>query len=182
MVPLSYKIGAGVIIGVVAVSAVTLSYRHYTGLVDAKVELTEKVGKLEKDVAREKARGDAFKLTIDKWDEAAAKQAEALDDFSNAQMDAGTFSRELKNAFSRQDLAEQARLRPGPTADRLNGCIARTFRLLEQSTQGVLAPGAAQAAAAACAAEAGPGADGAGDVAGGAGRRADAPRPARPGL
>lgn len=159
---LGYRIGAGVLIGVALVTTIVLSYRHYTGLVDAKAELTSRVGVLEQDVARETARADAFKLTIDKWDEAADRQAKALDDFSNAQLDAGTFSRELKNAFSRQDLAEQARLRPGPTADRINDCIAGAFRLLEQSTQGPLAAGAAQAASAACAAEAPAGADGAG--------------------
>lgn len=162
MIPLGYKIGAGTLIGVALVTAITLSYRHYTGLVDAKAELTSRVGVLEQDVARETARADAFKLTIDKWDEAADRQVKALNDFSNAQLDAGTFSRELKNAFSRQDLAEQARFRPGPTADRLSGCLDRTFRLLEQSTQGPLAAGAAQAAAAACAAEAPASPDGAG--------------------
>lgn len=153
MIPLGYKIGAGVLIGVVAVTAVTLSYRHYTGLVDAKAELTARVGTLEQDVAREKARGDAFKLTIDKWDEAAAKQAEALDRFSTVQRDAGETTRRLTDALSKHDLGALARSKPGLIQTRINAGTADAFRLLEHST-GAAPAGGAQAAPAARPAEA----------------------------
>lgn len=148
MIPLGYKIGAGALIGVALVTAIALSYRHYTGLVDEKAELTAKVGTLEQDVAREKSRADAFKLTIDKWDEAAAVQASALDRFSNAQREAGETTRKLTDVLSKHDLGALARSKPGLIQTRINAGTADAFRLLEQSTAGA-APGGAQAAPAA---------------------------------
>ena len=148
MIPLGYKIGAGALIGVALVTAIALSYRHYTGLVDDKAELTAKVGTLEQDVAREKARADAFKLTIDKWDEAAAKQAEALDRFSTAQREAGETTRKLTDVLSKHDLGALARSKPGLIQTRINAGTADAFRLLEQSSAGA-ASGGAQAAPAA---------------------------------
>lgn len=148
MIPLGYKIGAGALIGVALVTAIALSYRHYTGLVDDKAELTAKVGALEQDVAREKARADAFKLTIDKWDEAAAVQADALDQFSNAQREAGETTRKLTDVLSKHDLGALARSKPGLIQTRINAGTADAFRLLEQST-GAAPAGGAQAAPAA---------------------------------
>lgn len=148
MIPLGYKIGAGVLIGVALVTTIALSYRHYTGLIDDKAELTAKVGTLEQDVAREKARADAFKLTIDKWDEAAAKQAEALDRFSTAQREAGETTRKLTDVLSKHDLGALARSKPGLIQTRINAGTADAFRLLEQST-GAAPTGGAQAAPAA---------------------------------
>ncbi|UQM93920.1 i-spanin [Stenotrophomonas phage vB_Sm_QDWS359] len=148
MIPLGYKIGAGVLIGVALVTAIALSYRHYTGLVDDKAKLTAKVGTLEQDVAREKARADAFKLTIDKWDEAAAVQADALDRFSNAQREAGETTRKLTDVLSKHDLGALARSKPGLIQTRINAGTADAFRLLEQST-GAAPAGGAQAAPAA---------------------------------
>lgn len=148
MIPLGYKIGAGALIGVALVTTIALSYRHYTGLVDAKAELTAKVGTLEQDVAREKARADAFKLTIDKWDEAAAAQADALDRFSNAQREAGETTRKLTDVLSKHDLGALARSKPGLIQTRINAGTADAFRLLEQST-GAAPAGGAQAAPAA---------------------------------
>ncbi len=148
MIPLGYKIGAGALIGVALVTAIALSYRHYTGLVDDKATLTEQVGTLKQDVAREKARADAFKLTIDKWDEAAAKQAEALDRFSTAQREAGETTRKLTDVLSKHDLGALARSKPGLIQTRINAGTADAFRLLEQST-GAAPAGGAQAAPAA---------------------------------
>lgn len=148
MIPLGYKIGAGALIGVALVTAIALSYRHYTGLVDDKAELTAKVGTLEQDVAREKARADAFKLTIDKWDEAAAVQADALDRFSNAQREAGETTRKLTDVLSKHDLGALARSKPGLIQTRINAGTVDAFRLLEQST-GAAPAGGAQAAPAA---------------------------------
>ena len=148
MIPLGYKIGAGALIGVALVTAIALSYRHYTGLIDDKTELTAKVGTLEQDVAREKARADAFELTIDKWDEAAAVQAGALDRFSNVQREAGETTRKLTDVLSKHDLGALARSKPGLIQTRINAGTADAFRLLEQST-GAAPPGGAQAAPAA---------------------------------
>lgn len=148
MIPLGYKIGAGVLIGVALVTTIALSYRHYTGLIDDKAELTEQVGTLKQDVAREKARADAFELTIDKWDEAAAKQAEALDRFSTVQREAGDTTRRLTDVLSKHDLGALARSKPGLIQTRINAGTADAFRLLEQST-GAAPAGGAQAAPAA---------------------------------
>lgn len=148
MIPLGYKIGAGVLIGVALVTTIALSYRHYTGLVQDKVDLTAKVGTLEQDVAREKSRADAFERTIDKWDEAATIQVAALDRFSTAQREAGETTRKLTDVLSKHDLGALARSKPGLIQSRINAGTADAFRLLEQSTGGAPAGGAQAAPAA----------------------------------
>lgn len=64
---LQWKIGAGIIIGVATATVIALSYRHYTGLVDAKAELSAEVATLREDVAREKARAESLERAIDRW-------------------------------------------------------------------------------------------------------------------
>lgn len=145
MIPLGYKLGAGALIGVALVTAIVLSYSHYSGLVDAKAELTAQVATLEQGKAAEKARADALELAIDKWDDAAKDQVAALDRFSNAQREAGETSRKLTDVLSKHDLGALARSKPGLVENRVNAGTADAFRLLEQST-GRDPTGGAQAA------------------------------------
>ncbi|ATS92228.1 hypothetical protein P9A53_gp45 [Xanthomonas phage vB_Xar_IVIA-DoCa6] len=148
MIPLGYKLGAGALIGVCLVTAIALSYRHYSGLVQDKVELTAQVATLEQGKAAEKARADALDKAIDKWDDAAKIQADALDRFSTVQRDAGETTRKLTDVLSKHDLGALARSKPGLIQSRVNAGTADAFRLLEQSTGGA-APGRGQAAPAA---------------------------------
>lgn len=132
---LGYRIGIWALIGVALVSAITLSYRHYSGLVESKVTLSAQIATLNEDVAREKARADAYERSIDKWDEAAEVQAKALTDNTAAQREAGAYSRELKDVLSSHNLGALAKSKPGLIERRVNDGTARTFRLLEQSTE-----------------------------------------------
>lgn len=136
---LGYKIGAGVLIGVALVTTIVLISRHYTSLVDAKVALTAQVETLEQDVAREQGRVEALKASVDKWDGASGRQAEALSEFAEAQRDAGKHAREIRNALSQHDLGALAKAKPGLIEPRINAGTADAFRLLEQSSE---APGA----------------------------------------
>lgn len=142
-----WKVGAGALIGVALVTVIALSYRHYTGLVDEKARLTGEVATLREDVSREKARADAFELTIDRWDAAARVQAQALSDLATAQRDAGSYTRELKDVLSTHDLGALAKRKPGLVERRINAGSDRALRLLERSTQGAADDGGKAATA-----------------------------------
>lgn len=140
---LAYRIGVWAAIGVALASAAVVSYRHYVGLVDAKAELSARVAELRADVASETARADAYAHSIDRWAAAAATQAKALEDNTKVQHEAGKQARELKDVLSKHDLGKLATSRPGLIERRANDGTARAIRLLEQSTEGPAAAGAA---------------------------------------
>lgn len=146
MFGLSMRAYVGIAIGVALVTAVALSYRHYSGLVESNALLTGQVSTLQGDVSREKARADAYERSIDRWDEAARVQAEALSELTTAQREAGAYSRELKDVLSKHDLGALAKRKPGLIERRVNDGSDRALRLLEQSTQAPAA-GGGQAAA-----------------------------------
>lgn len=148
MFSLSWKAYVGIAIGVALATAVALSYRHYSGLVESNAQLTGQVATLKEDVSREKARADAFEKSIDAWDSAAKVQAQALEDFSTAQREAGAYSRELKDVLSKHDLGALAKRKPGLIERRVNDGSDRALRLLEQSTQAPAADGDKAATAA----------------------------------
>ncbi len=142
---LTSKIGVWAVIGVGVTVAIALSYRHYAGLVDSKAQLSAQVATLTEDVAREKSRADAYERSIDRWERAAEVQAQALEDNTTAQREAGTYARELKHVLSTHDLGALAKRKPGLIERRANDGTARAFSLLEQSTQGPAAAGATPA-------------------------------------
>lgn len=135
------KVGIWAAIVAASATAVFLGYRHYNGLVEAKVELSAQVSSLTADVAREKARADAFEKTIDKWDEAAETQREALTQFTKAQREASQYQRELKDVLSQHDLGALAKRKPGLIENRVNAGSARAMRLLESASEGATSDG-----------------------------------------
>jgi hypothetical protein len=154
MLPLSWKIGIWAAIGVAVVTTVGLAYRHYSGLVDAKAELSAKVATLEQDVAREKTRAEALEKSIAAWDGASKAQVKALEELTNAQREAGRFKSELLDVLSRHDLEALARAKPGMVEKRVNTGSARALRMLEHATEvpprtdeGAAAGGAPEASA-----------------------------------
>lgn len=149
---LQWKIGAGIIIGVATVTVIALSYRHYIGLVDAKAELSAEVATLREDVAREKARAESLERVVDRWDQAARAQARALDELTNAQREAGTYARELRDVLSKHDLGALAKRKPGLIENRINAGSASAMRLLERASEGAAAGGGQGAATARAAA------------------------------
>lgn len=141
------KVGVWAAVVAASATAVFLAYRHYNGLVEAKAELSSQVATLTADVAREKARADAFEKTIDKWDEAAGIQRDALNQFTQAQREASQYQRELKDVLSKHDLGALAKRKPGLIENRVNAGTDRALRLLESASEGTGA-GAAEAASA----------------------------------
>ncbi len=126
---------AGIAIGVVVATTVALSYNHYSGLVNSKVQLSAQVATLSEDVTREKARAEALELAVAGWESAAKVQADALVDLTSAQREAGAYSRGLKDVLSKHDLGALAKRKPGLIERRVNAGSDRALRLLEQSTE-----------------------------------------------
>lgn len=132
---LAVRIGLLAILGVSIAAAGAVLWQHYSGLVDAKADLSAKVSGLESDVAREKARADALVLAVSKWDEAAKAQAVAMADFTKAQRSAQAYSKELKNVLSTHDLNALARAKPKLVEARINAGSSRALRMLEHASQ-----------------------------------------------
>lgn len=130
------KVGIWTAVVVASATAVFLAYQHYNGLVEAKASLTGQVSALTADVAREKARADAFERSIDKWDEAAGIQRDALTQFTQAQREASQYQRGLKDVLSQHDLGMLAKRKPGLIENRINAGTDRTLRLLESASEG----------------------------------------------
>lgn len=135
------KVGIWAAVVAASATAVFLAYQHYNGLVEAKASLTGQVSTLTADVAREKARADAFERSIDKWDEAAETQREALTQFTKAQREASQYQRELKDVLSQHDLGALAKRKPGLIENRVNAGSARAMRLLESASEGATSDG-----------------------------------------
>lgn len=135
MTSITTKLIVGAVSGVLLAGLGTVLWRHYSGLVDAKAELSAKVTGLEADVSREKSRAEALELTIDRWDSAAGVQAKALDDLTRAQREAATVQRELKDVLSSHDLGKLAAAKPELVERRVNTGTDRAFRLLERSSE-----------------------------------------------
>lgn len=136
MLDFGWKVGISAAIGVALVAAVAVSYRHYASLVEANAALTGTVRDLEADVAREKSRADALSGALQLWNQAAERQAKALEDNTKAQREAGTETRRLNDVLSKHDLGALARGKPGLIENRVNAGTERTRRLLQQSTEG----------------------------------------------
>lgn len=124
-------------IGVVVATAVVLSWRHYTSLVDSNVRLTT-----ERDQALGRAEGAT--RVVDQWRASQAEQAAALRDLADAQREAGKYSRELRDVLSKHDLSRLAAAKPRMVEARINAGTDRAMRLLERASQ---APGGGPAPA-----------------------------------
>lgn len=125
-------IGAAIAVALVAVVAV--SYSHYSSLVSDNARQSGEIAKLKEDVAREQGLVEGYRLTVDKWEAAAAIQAQALADFSNAQREAGVYQKALADVISKHDLGALAKRKPGLVENRVNAGSDRVNRLLESAT------------------------------------------------
>lgn len=133
-----YKAIAGAFIGVCLITIIALTYNHYSGLVESNAALTSEVATLKQDLTASQAAVDAYEKAIDSWKQAAEVQASALDQFAQAQHQAGSYSKELKNVFSKHDLGALAKAKPGLVERALNSGTLNAFRLLELSSQSPL--------------------------------------------
>lgn len=129
------KIGIWTGIGVLVASVVTLSWLHYTSLIDAKVALSAQVKTLEQDLETEKATTAHYRDKVIAFNAAAMAQVKALEDFGKVQEASGSYDREVKDVQAKHDLGALASKKPGLIEARVNAGSARVLRLLEQATE-----------------------------------------------
>jgi hypothetical protein len=129
------KIGIWTGIGVLVASVVTLSWLHYTSLIDAKVALSAQVKTLEQDLETEKATTAHYRDKVIAFNAAAMAQVKALEDFGKIQEASGSYDREVKDVQAKHDLGALASKKPGLIEARVNAGSARVLRLLEQATE-----------------------------------------------
>jgi hypothetical protein len=122
------------VLGASAIAAGAVLWQHYSGLVDAKADLTAKAAALEVALAEEKSRGKALEKAISQWDQASTAQAEALKALAAARSHFGAQSREIRNVLSTHDLEALARAKPGLVEARVNTGTVRALRLLEHAS------------------------------------------------
>lgn len=129
------KIGIWTGIGVLVASVVTLSWLHYTSLIDAKVALSAQVKTLEQDLETEKATTAHYRDKVIAFNAAAMAQVKALEDFGKVQEASGSYDREVKDVQAKHDLGALASKKPGLIEARVNAGSARVLRMLEQATE-----------------------------------------------
>lgn len=129
------KIGIWAGIGVLVASVVTLSWLHYTSLIDAKVALTAQVETLTQDLEAQKAATAYYRDKVIAFNAAAMAQVKALEDFSKIQEASGSYDREVKDVQAKHDLGALASKKPGLIEARVNAGSARVLRMLEQATE-----------------------------------------------
>ena len=130
------RVGLLVILGVSLATAGAVLWKHYSGLVEDKATLTAEATGLKAEVAAGKAQVLLLEKTIGSWQEASKAQVRALEENTQAQREAGAYSKELKNAFSKHDLNALALRKPALVESRLNGGTAGAVRLLERASSG----------------------------------------------
>lgn len=129
------KIGIWAGIGVLVASIVTLSWLHYTSLIDAKVVLSAQVKTLTQDLEAQKATTAHYRDKVIAFNAAAMAQVKALEEFGKVQEASGSYDREVKDVQAKHDLGALASKKPGLIEARVNAGSARVLRLLEQATE-----------------------------------------------
>ncbi len=134
------RVGLLVVLGVSLVTAGTVLWNHYSGLVETKATLAARVSNLEGSLATEQQRSKGLEEAIDRWNMASEAQVVALQEFTEVQREAAAYSKELKNVFSKHDLGALAKRKPALVESRINAGSASAFRMLERASDS--APGA----------------------------------------
>lgn len=134
------KIGVkGVVVAIavpVILGIVSLGYRHYTGLVEDKANLTADVASLTEEVGqlsvdKTELEGALHRNEIIRQEQEADIQELALS-ASSAQREA----RRLNDIFAEHDLTRLSLAKPGLIERRINGGTARVGRMLECASAG----------------------------------------------
>lgn len=123
------------LLGVSIAAAGAVLWQHYSGLVDAKAELSAEVARTRQQLQASQAEVASLNRAVTRWEEAGKAQAEALMQFASAQREAGAYSKEIKDVLSKHDLGALARSKPGLIEARINTGTERALRLLERASQ-----------------------------------------------
>lgn len=152
LTPLATRVILVGTLGVSVAAAGTVLWRHYSGLVNAKAELTAKAARLEYAVDTQKAVTAAREHEVEAWRQASQVQVRALELQATSQAAAGEYLQEIKRVQAKHDLAALARAKPALIETHINAGIERALRLLERASRpdapadtGFPAPGASPA-------------------------------------
>jgi hypothetical protein len=132
---LAVRLALVTLLGVSLAAAGTVLWRHYSGLVDAKAELTAKAAGLAADLAGEKALAASLERQVGVWDRASQVQAQAIGALAEVQLQSTAYQRELKSVLSKHDLGALAKERPTLIEGRINAGTARALGLLERASR-----------------------------------------------
>jgi hypothetical protein len=132
---LAVKLGLVTVLGVSIAATGTVLWQHYSGLVNAKADLTAKAARLEEQLASQRAVSQALSGQVDAWKQASVAQGKALELQAAVQAQSNAYAREIKRVLSKHDLAADAKAKPALVEARINAGTERALRLLERASQ-----------------------------------------------
>lgn len=130
----NWKLIAGGALLLAFLTLVGVSYFHYTGLLSSVESLAVKNSQLETKVGMQKEEILAHERAIDKWVEAQKELQERLQKLQLVAENATKESRRLNEIFSKHDLGNLAKKKPGLIQSRLNAGTANLFRMFKCET------------------------------------------------
>lgn len=113
------------------VTTIGLGYRHYTNLVDTVTVLSENNARLGIAVELQDNTITEQGEAIGEWSTAQDTMVERVEELASVATEAANETRRLNDIFSRHDLTDLARRRPGMVEPRINRATATALRLLE---------------------------------------------------
>lgn len=120
--------------GLLAVSlagSIYLGFRHYQGLVEQRDELLEERGRLERDLENAAETVSTLERRVEEWRDSQERLQARFRDLQDTNRRAQQELRRLNDIFSRHDLTELARAKPGLIERRINDGTRRVFDLVE---------------------------------------------------
>lgn len=129
----------GVLIGLAVAGLagmITLGYRHYTGLVDEKAELSATVARLEERERTLQAQNDTYEEVLRRNRLAAEEQEQQIQQLARDAAAARSEARRLNDIFAEHDFTRITLAKPGLIERRVNAGTARAGRLLECASSG----------------------------------------------
>jgi len=130
----NWKLFAGGALVLAFLALIGVGYFHYTSLLSSVESLAVKNSQLETKVGLQKEEILAQERAIDEWVEAQKELQERLQKLQLVAENATKESRRLNEIFSKHNLGELAKKKPGLIQSRLNAGTANLFRMFKCET------------------------------------------------
>ncbi len=118
-------------VGAAILLVVGLAFRHYTGLVDAKAQLSAQVAQITLALDVEQATVAQLEANIEEWAEAQERLRATLIAQTKAAAVAREETERINDIFARHDLGKLARAKPGLIESIINRGTTDILRMLE---------------------------------------------------
>lgn len=129
-----WKMIAAGLAALAVVTTIGLTYRHYTGLLSKVETLQTNNTRLQTAVDEQTATIDAQEQAISEWQESQDELIARVEELQRIAQEANREVRRLNGIFSRHDLTELARKKPGLIERRINDGTDRIGRMLHCAT------------------------------------------------